>query len=197
MHCVQACLQMLLYSFEKPVLSLQELDEITHHEAGTYTWMSDALLWLEKQGFEVENYENLDYRIFAAKGKEYLRQIWGAKTFELQDAFSNLDREQAMASKLLESGIRTVNARMSLEEIKQKMDQGFFVMLSVNPHALKGDRGYGSHMVVVQSIAKTRTILLDPDATEPSEVSNEELKNAISEENKQDFNAIFVRVTSI
>ncbi len=196
MHCVQACLQMLLYAFNKPVLSLERLDVITHHSPDMMTWMSEALIWLIDEGFAVENYENLDYVTFASLGVEYLKQIWDRETFVLQKKYSDLVREQIMAEKLIESGVRTVNSRLSLEEIKEKISEGFFTMLSVNPHALKGREGYGSHLVVVKSIGPRETMLFDPDMDHPYIVSNGILSRAISEERKQDFNAIFVKRAS-
>jgi hypothetical protein len=193
MHCVQACLQMLLYSFGKPVLSLDELDNITHHEPEMMTWMSDALLWLTDQGFQVDNYENLDYRRFAEEGKEYLKTIWDKETFELQDRYSDLDREQMMAGKLIRAGALMVDTRLSLDEIRKKTDDGYFTMLSVNPHALNGCLGYGSHLVVVKSIGHKKSMLFDPDMGKPYSITNERLEEAISDERKNDFNAIFVR----
>jgi hypothetical protein len=185
---------MLLFSFGKPELSLRQLDDIIGHIPGMFTWMSDALLWLDEEGFEVENYESLDYTRFVKKGIGYLREIWDKETFAIQESYSDLERERKIARKMLDRGIKLVNVRLSLSEIKDKHERGYFTMLSVNPFALRGKEGYGSHLIVVKSFGDGYATVLDPDAEKSYQVSESRLEYAISKERKMDFNAICVRL---
>jgi hypothetical protein len=184
---------MLLHSFKMPVLSLTQLDRITRHNSKKYTWMSDALLWLYRQGFEVKNYENLDYEKFADEGEEYLKRIWDKETFFTQRRYSDLRKERLAARIMLKTGIKIINTRLSLRNIRDKFIGGYFVMLSVNPYTLKGMDGYGSHMIVVGGFKGRHVKLYDPDINKPYQVTYRRLENAISEGNKSDFNAIFVK----
>ena len=194
MHCLQACLQMLLYSMQKPVLSLEELDKITHHDPSKFTWQGQALLWLQKKGFQVENYENLDYREFAREGKAYLKRIWDAETFSIQEKYSNLRKEQKTARKIIGKDLKTVNSRLTIRQIKRKYEAGYFTMLSINPYAMVGKLGYGSHMIVIAGFDEKFIKIYDPDKPKPYDVTYQRLSYAISKKRKGDFNVIFVRL---
>ena len=194
LHCVQACLQMLLDHYDQPVLSLQELDSITGHKENCFTWLSRALLWLDKQGFEVVNVENLDYKKFAKEGRNYLKKIWSAETFKAQHEFSDLVWEQSVAKKLIKSKICLINETWTLKKIDQFRKRGnYFTMLSINPFAAKGEKGYGSHLVVLGERKRDLFKIYDPDYNRPRWLKSEILSKSISEPNKSDFNVVFVR----
>ena len=197
MHCVQACMQMLLHHYAREVPSFAELDKITGHAGpGKLTWLTQALLWLETQGFRVVLVENLDYVQFAKYGESYLKKIWDKETFSIQKKYSDLKMEKGAAGRLIRSGIITKDRRMSLADVRRMHGQGYFTMLSINPHVLNGFDGYGSHLVVIRGFG-TRTVqLLDPDHSGTRRVSYAALRRSISDEYKPDFNAIFIKSRS-
>lgn len=196
MHCVQACLQTLLYYFDMTVLSFDELDKITGHGLNTFTWMSKTLLWLSEQ-FNVIHIENLDYSQFARDGKEYLKDIWDTEIFRVQNSFSNLDKEQINANELIKNkNIRLINRRSSMEDIKSFFEHNYFILLSINHNVLNGVKEYGSHMVIVAGFKDGKVKLVDPDEGIIWHEENR-LKSAISQDNKPDFSMTLVsRITN-
>lgn len=146
------------------VLSFDDLDKITGHDPKKFTWMSKAILWLSAQGLRVYHIENLDYAKFAKRGKAYLRTIWNKKTFKIQKEMSDLDTEQKDAAKLVANkNVTLLNIHLGIRDIQSLFKVGFFIMLSVNQNVLRGDRGYGSHMVVVAGFKNNKIKLCDPD----------------------------------
>lgn len=191
-HCVQACLQTMLHYFSKPVLSLEELDQLTDHIPGDYTWMTKSLIWISSLGLKVKHIENLDYNKFASEGKEYLKQIWNTETFETQEKYSDLIKEQRNAKLLInEPLIELEYGRCGVIDIKKYFTQGYFIMLSINPYTLKKQKGYGSHLVVVSDINDSGVQLCDPDQGFIW-YSNKEIDLSISKENKPDFSITLV-----
>jgi hypothetical protein len=197
MHCVQACLQMMLAHFGMPVLSFKELDEITGHVPGKFTWIGRAMLWIESIGFEVVNIENLDYTKFARDGESYLSKIWPREMFEEQKKFSDLKQEQDTAQKIISSSnIRNVYSDyIFVTTLESFYLRKFFVMLSINPYALRGENGYGSHLVVVHGFDNDNVYLLDPDASGDGvvKVSKQSLESFINAPTKPDVNAVMIR----
>ncbi len=62
LHCLQACLKMVLgYYFPDKEYSYEELDRISKHVEGKWTWQIASLLFFAREGFEVVNIENIDY----------------------------------------------------------------------------------------------------------------------------------------
>ena len=186
---------MLLHYFKKPVLTLSELDKITgHSDSAKFTWLSKTLLWLsEDLGFEVINVENLNYNKFAKEGELYLKEIWDAETFSIQNKFSDLKLEQEFASKLMSSKVRCIDGRWTLSKIDQFRSAGYFTMLSINPFVLMDRPEYGSHLIVLGEKVGDRYKIYDPDLKEPRFVKAEILAKAISKSRKPDFNVIFVK----
>ncbi len=192
MHCVQACLKTLLHYFDMPVLSFKELDKITGHDPDKFTWMSKALLWLASKRLHVLHIENLDYVMFSKQGEKYLKNIWDAETFKVQDQYSNLKAGQKDAAKLVASkNITLLNKRLNVSEIKSLFKMGNFVMLSINPNVLKDKNNYGSHLVVVAGFKNGKVRLCDPDAG-LTWYKEKTLQRAISSKYKPDFSVTLV-----
>lgn len=171
MHCVQACLQMLLYYFNRPVLSLPELDAITVHDPNKFTWMNDALVWLKTQDIYCEFVEDFDYRRFIQEGEPYLKIIWDDATFNTQKEFSDLEYERKSSQRMLDVGIRQICTRPTIELVQQKHSEGCFILASVNQFVLENLPGYGSHMVVISDVTDNDVTLYDPDKKDPYSVS--------------------------
>lgn len=195
-HCVQACIQTLLDHFNVPVPTLYELDRITNHRPGRYTWMSATLLWLAEQGFKVMHVENIDYRQFAEHGSSYLADIYSNEVFELQDKMSDLKQEQIYASRLISTaGIELMNDRWSISKIKPFLERGYVALVSINPFVLDGKSDLiGSHLVVVTRISlpseteNPNVTVCDPDIGWRI-VPYEEFERAVQ---KDDFSMTFL-----
>lgn len=192
MHCVQACLKTMLRYFDMPVLSFKELDKITGHKKGMFTWMSKTILWLANQEFEVYHVENLDYNRFVKEGELYLKTIWNKEVFDTQKAYSNLKIEQKIARKIIDNpNIIIKNKHLNIKDLKKLVGHNYFVMLSVNPFTLQDKDGYGSHLVVLMHFKNNRVQICDPDIG-IYWIDKKSLIRAISKKYKPDFQATFV-----
>lgn len=193
MHCVQACLQMLLYSMSKPVLSLQELDAITVHDPHKFTWMNDALVWLALQGIKGEFAEDFDYHKFIEEGESYLKTLWDERTFNTQKEFSDFEYERKSSQRMIDAGIRQIPTRPTIDLLRQKYTEGYFVMASVNQFILEGRSEYGSHMVVISNINDNGVTIFDPDKVDPYDVSMDIFYRACID--KSDAQVLFFKPT--
>lgn len=192
MHCVQACLQMLLHYFAKPVLSLEELDAITVHDPNKFTWMNDALVWLTTQGISGEFVEHFDYHRFIDEGEIYLKTLWDKDTFNTQKEFSDFEYERRSSRRMQDAGIRQLNMRPTIELIRQRHVDGYFIMASVNQFILEGRDGYGSHMVVISNISDIAITIFDPDKKEPYDVPLDTFARSCID--KSDAQVLFFRL---
>ena len=163
-HCFQACLRMALgYWLPDSRFTYRQLDRLTGHAAGKWTWQGTALINLAKLGFDIVNIENLNYRAFAEEGTSYLRTIWTKEVFDMQDRFSDLDREQSTAQKLIEtSNITLLDNEVNVGLVEKHFRDGFTSMISVNPYALRGEKEYASHMVVAVDFGADAVAYHDP-----------------------------------
>ena len=189
---------MLLAYFGLPEksLSLKKLDKITNHKNGMFTWQGVSLLWLASIGFEVINFENIDYKMFAKNGSEYLKKIWPKETFDIQNKYSDLKKEQQIATKLLNNPhIQLKQKSLSIKEIKNYFDKGYFIMVSVNSLFLANKKGYSSHMVVITGFDNTYVHINDPGlpAKKNWEITYSAFEKSILPPIKPDTNTILFR----
>lgn len=164
LHCLQACLKMVLkYYFPKKNYSYLELDKISRHVKGKWTWQGSSLLELSKLGFEVVNIENLDYCKFAEGGEHHLKTIWTPEVFNLQKKFSDLKQEKSIASKLARNkNIKLINRQVRLGDIENYFSKDYIVLASVNPCVFQKQNCYASHLVVVVNINSKIVTFHDP-----------------------------------
>jgi hypothetical protein len=167
-----------------PYLSFTELDKITGHKDGMYTWMTKGLLWLASNGFNIVHIENIDYKLFAERGREYLKEIWSKEVFDIQDRLSDFDSEQKYARELfVNDKITLMNDSWTLDSILE-FKQDYFVMLSVNPFVLDGKEGCGSHLICVIKFDDKMVKICDPDKGIIL-VDRKTLERAISKDDSQ------------
>ena len=80
-HCLQACFKMVLkYYFPKRNYSFKELDKVSQHISGKWTWQGAFLLVLYKMGFEIVNIDAFDLKS---------SQQWGSQNTVLTSCFYN------------------------------------------------------------------------------------------------------------
>ncbi len=196
-HCFQACLKMILkYYFPERNYSFKELDKFSRHSKGKWTWQGSSLLMLSKMGFEVINIENLDYKKFARNGNKYLKTIWSKEVFNIQDQFSNLNKEQKISKRIVkEREIKLINKEASLQDIEKYFDEKFIVAVSVNPCVFVKKECYSSHLVLITGIHKNTITFHDPGlpAKENYRVNKILFKKAMTKPWKEDTNLIAVR----
>ena len=152
---MQASLKIVLSElFPKKKFSFTYLDRVTHHKKGRWTWEGSGLLWLASKHVSVVTVGDFDYRKFAKEGKKYLKNIYKEKgRFEIEDKMADLDFEQKVAQKLIrDKRVMLVNKKVTLKDLKEYLDNGYYIMASINPLKLTGEKGHVGHTVVVLSI---------------------------------------------
>lgn len=163
-HCFQACLKMLLkYTFPEEKYSYAELDALTSHGPGHWTWNTAGLLFLAKKGFEGVNIENFDYRQFAEFGKEYLRMIWTEDIFEAQKRHSDFEQERILAGKFMkQKRIRHIRRPTTFSEIEKYFREGYIVLVTLNALAFEEREGYSPHIILLTHIDRDSVTFHDP-----------------------------------
>lgn len=163
-HCFQACLKMLLkYTFPEERYSYAELDALTLHRSGQWTWNTAGLLFLAKKGFEGVSIENFDYKQFAEFGEEYLRMIWTEDIFETQKQHSDFEQERVLARKFMgQKRIRHMRRPTTFSEIEKYFREGYIVLVTLNPLVFEKLEGYARHIVLLTHIDRDSVTFHDP-----------------------------------
>ncbi len=196
-HCLQACFKMILkHYFPEKNYSFKKLDKLSKHVNGKLTWQGAFLISLYKMGFEVINIENLDYKKFAKNGNRYLKTIWSEEVFNTQNKFSDLKKEQKNAQKITqENGIKLINKEVSIKDVEKYFNDGFIVVVSINPCVLVNKKCYWSHVVLITDINDKIITFHDPGLppVENKKVSKRLFEKAMIKPWKEDTNLIAVR----
>lgn len=155
-HCVQACLKSILkFYFPDKNYSFRYLDKQTNHQNNTVTWDSAMLLFLSKLNFEIIYITNFDYQKFAEKGEKYLESFWTDEVYQYQKQYSNFEKEQKLAKKLIKNkDIRILKRSAKLSDLKTLFSKGYLIMIPINPFILENKKWFGNHMVLITGITK-------------------------------------------
>jgi len=195
-HCLQASLRMILkYFWPEKEYTWEELEKISAKKEGLWTWPMATMLWLRQQGFEARNVEMFSYAEFAAKGTDYLVDMVGEKVAKEQVDHSDIKHEIQYAQRLANLDI-TEQRIPTLSEIKQRLDEGYLVICTVNYRTLNDLPDYSGHSVLVIDHTDNELIIHDPGLPGRANrhVSNELFEKAWAYPNEQAKNYIAVRL---
>lgn len=161
-HCFQAVLRMILkYYRPDQNYTWAQLERITARKGDLWTWPTAGMLWLHQQGFEVHDVEAFDYAAFAAKGGDYLLELFGDEVGRAQIAHSDLPPEIDYAKQIVQAGLSRTHLP-DIAELKDRLDQGYFVICNVNQRTLNHQPGYVGHFVLVTGHEGGNLIIHDP-----------------------------------
>jgi len=161
-HCFQAGLKMILKFFiPNRDFSFEELDVISEKKEGLWTWSMAALIWMQKNDFEVVNIEIFDYNKFIDKGEKYLIEEFGKETAEIQIKKSDIEKERKSSKVFLEK-IKTIKIIPKKQDISNLMNEGYVIVVSLNSRILDDEQGYASHFVIIKGYDDNNFILNDP-----------------------------------
>jgi hypothetical protein len=186
----------LKYYFPKKNYSFKKLDKLSKHVKGKWTWQGASLLVLSKMGFDVVNIENLDYKRLAKDGDKYLKNIWSEEVFNIQNQFSDLKQEQKIAQRMLkDKRFKLINREASFRDIEKYFNEGYMVVVSVNPCVFERKKCYSSHLVLVTDIDSRIITFHDPGLppVKNKKVSRKLFEKAMTKPWKEDTNLIAVR----
>lgn len=184
-HCIQAALKIVLgfYNPEKEY-SFEELNKITAHVPGKWTWQYAMVDWLGSNGFLAVAIEDFDTEEFVEKGEEYLKKHWKEEVFATQKQFSNFSEERIYAKKALQNkNVSLPNKIAKFADLEKYYEEEYIVIASINPKVLDGEEGYASHVVVVTDLNDKEITFHDPGLppVESRKVSREKFAEAMGE----------------
>lgn len=161
-HCYQAALKMIIGSFwPSENYSFSELDKITQKVDGLWTWPTAGLLWLQEKGAEIKIVESFDYEEFIKKGAQYLLEFFGEEVGTEQIKFSDVAQEISLAQKALKS--LSIHKHIpSIEELKNLLNENYFLICNINSKTLNNQSGYVGHFVVLIGHDNDHLFLHDP-----------------------------------
>lgn len=196
-HCIQACLKMVIkYYFPAKNYSFKELDKMSKHKKGMWTWQGASLLALADMGLEVVNIENIDYKKFAEQGEMYLQNIWSEEVFATQDKYSDLKQEKKIAQKMVESKkMKLANRDAKFSDVEGYFAKDYLVLVSVNPCVFENKKCYWSHIVLITDI-NDRWVTFHDVGLPPVEnrkISRKIFEKAMTKPWKEDTNVIALK----
>ena len=163
-HCLQAALKMLLaYYFPDRRFSWRQLDEITGHKDGQWSFPYKMYVWLAAQGVQVEHVERFPIRRFAREGVGFLKAYWSPENFKQQKRYADFSAGQRDARAAIKDPRVTFRYRNgTVEVLRTYWTAGYTAIVRVNPFTLRGEEGLGSHVVVVTAVHTHTITVHDP-----------------------------------
>jgi len=183
LHCFQAAIKIVLSKhYPNKEFSFSQINRATGFKKNSATWDSRGLLWLTKQGFEIERISDFDYHRFAKQGEKYLKWFWRPDVYEWQSKNANFNKEQEAVKALLPYISHTFR-KATIRDIERAYMHGYDIIASVNARMLDRRKGYTNHSVVVVGITKLFITFHDPGLPpEPNRrVSKRRFGKALSE----------------
>jgi hypothetical protein len=182
-HCMQAALKMVLSGFfPTEEYSFKELDRITGHIDGKWTYPYKMYNWLADKGLQVRHIELFDVNKFAKEGEKFLKELWNPEVYKIQSKYSDFRQAQEDARQALESGkVSFEYDAGTISKIQELFMGGYTVLVRVNPFTLRNVNGDGSHVIVVTNVEKYTITLHDPGLPpqESLQVSLNRMKKAM------------------
>ncbi len=161
-RCYQAALAMAINYFQPDSkIYPAQLDEVTNHTPGKWTWPTAGMLWLLENNYEIRLIEDFDYQEFAQRGADYIIDKAGPEVAEAQIRNSDVNQELEYAKKFAKLDL--VERRLpTFDDIKNLLADDYIVMCNVNSAALNQRPGYSGHFVVVFEIDEQNISMHDP-----------------------------------
>jgi len=162
MSCGQATLLSVRQYFEPDAsLSLKDVDDAIRNPKGSGTWRMAGMLWMLRQGYDVRAIELLDYEAFAQRGLAYIEEHFGTEVAAWEAKYFDIPTEQVRAIQFV-ANVQPDKRMPVQRDIKECLDQGYIVQLTVNAKRLNGEDGYVGHAVLVIGYDDAGFVLHDP-----------------------------------
>jgi len=160
MHCAVAVQRSIIEYFTGRTVTWEYVEKLAGFQKGKAAWTVDIWTRLAKQGFDIRMVEPFDYRAFAERGVDYLREIYSPEEVEWQLKNSNI-LELKQFDTFLEI-VKPECRRPALDDIDAMLAEGRLVFVTLNSRALNDKPGYASHAVLVLRAEGDDYIIHDP-----------------------------------
>jgi hypothetical protein len=186
-HCLQAAYMSIAQYFNPYfAIPMDEWSVLTGYEEGKGTWANAGLVWFKEHGYEVKHTELFDYDAFMNDPKGYMISLNGKEAGEWGYANTNVPAEIERMKRLL--GFDIIEQREpTMNDIKQYINEGYLVRLTINCQKLDNEDGYVGHAVVITGYNDTYITLHDPGlpAIPNRQVTFEQLQAAWDDQAKE------------
>lgn len=169
-HCVQACLKSI-FSVTHPgeEFSWEKLEDLTDYLPGHGAWIYPELLSLDKYGLQAKLTTGFNIKRFIQEGFSYIEDEYGK---EVADYEREHPHDYEKLKKQMQEALdrNLVIGRLGTNrDIKDFIDDGWYVMVLVNSKALNNLPGYTGHRILIYGYDDTGVIVNDPGPTNPQD----------------------------
>lgn len=177
--------------------SWKELDELTGKRKGLWTWNLYGLASLQEQGFDVVNWEDLDYKRFSEEGASYLVERFGKRPAAEIIKNSDIKYEMDVARRLM--GSLTEPKVPTFQDVAHFLSEGYLVVCNINLNRLNDKRGYAGHFVLVHSLTDEMVTFHDPGPppVEARKIYRQDFLEAWEHSSERDRNLMAFRPKSL
>lgn len=186
-HCLQAAYMSIAKYFDKDfAVPMDEWAALTGYEEGKGSWANAGPVWFIKNGYEVKHYETFDFEAFIDHPKEYMIKQHGVEAGTWGYENTNIPAEIERMKALVASGV-VERREPTMADVKNFIDQGYLVRITINWNALTDEDGYAGHAIVITGYNDTYIQFHDPGlpAYANRQVSFNEMKTAWSDQAKE------------
>lgn len=164
LHCLQACLRMLVQGAEGRELTWKEAEQLSGYREGHFTWPYEMFGTLAERGYSVRSIEAIDPQMMAKSPSEVVTALYGDGDLGreiLEDMDAGSERRNAAAC--LENPQISFEVRPPLaSDVEQAVSGGGYVLVSLDYGVLHGTGAYEGHMVLVSGVAESSFVVYDP-----------------------------------
>jgi len=162
LHCLQACVRMIIDTAENKMLSVREVEEFTGFVSGLQTWPYQTMLSFADRGYYIENIEAMDHREFANDPRSCVIKEYGEEMWEHFLNVSDVEKAQNDAKRCVShERIKLINRIPDLELIK-KYTGNSFQIINLNAKRLRNIEGYNGHFILLESIIDNKVYIQNP-----------------------------------
>lgn len=161
-HCYQAVIRMMLnYYLPQEDFSWEKLDKMSAKKKDKWTWPTQMLLNLKKEGFDIIVIDPFDFKTFVQRGEPFLLELWGKEMGEAQIHNSDIEHERALF-RLYEKAITAEQRAPTLNDISQLLERGYLIECNINSRILNEQEGYAGHSILIYGMDAHSIYLHDP-----------------------------------
>lgn len=163
-HCAQASIMMIFsILFPERSFSFEQLDRATNKYSGFSTWQTHELFYYEKLGINFKYYDTFDMKNFGERGLEYIAEKYGDEVAEYnRENTKDINLEKKLCLEIANKRWFFKRKNIGLGLVKKLLDQGYYLMLSLNSKALNNQPGWVGHKVVCYGYDECGVIIHDP-----------------------------------
>ncbi len=161
--CALACYTMTA-KFFFPKTTAKDIERITHWKPGYAVWAFKFWLWIMERDITIEDYDTIDYKIWAQKGFAELQKSLGQKEYEyyLKRTF-DIDEHQKDIEKVLAHKNFTYHRKKpKFEKLDSALQNGKICEVTLNSGTLREKSVFSPHRVVVLGTNDNEIIFHDP-----------------------------------